>query len=85
MRTRIPGDILPPLTPAKIDALIGDALERHAYRELERVDSSSLDVGLLMASGAMRRPAGQPYPLTLTLRQRFLRWVRVRFGRLIYR
>lgn len=58
---------------------------RQALDQLERVDSSSLDIGLLIASGAMSRPVGQPYPLTLTLRQRFSRWVRVRFGHLIYR
>lgn len=67
------------------DYLTVREFERQAYRELERVDSSSLDIGLLIASGAMSRPVGQPYPLTLTLRQRFSRWVRVRFGHLIYR
>lgn len=58
---------------------------RKALDQLEGVDSSSLDIGLLIASGAMSRPVGQPYPITLTLRQRFSRWVRVRFGHLIYR
>lgn len=67
---------------------------------LERVDSSSLDIGLLIAAGALippedkvqklhpippSRPTPQIRPVTLTTRQRLRIWWRSRFGWLIYR
>lgn len=52
---------------------------------LESVDSSALDIGLLIASGAMEAPQVRPAARTVTLRQRITRWVRLRFGWALYR
>lgn len=63
-----------PVTEADLEHLI-----------LERVDSSALDIGLLISSGAMEPPHVAPRALTVSPWQRFTRWVRVRFGWAIYR
>lgn len=65
--------------PACAGCQVGQGRHCTCCDQLERVDSSALDVGMLIASGAMEPPTtrrAKPRPLTLTLRQRLERWVR---------
>lgn len=52
-----------------------------------RVNTTGLDVRLLVSSGAMELPPRRPAPraVTVSLRQRLHRWLRVRLGWLLYR